>query len=298
MFEVKHIKDKSSNFIEVSDSNNKAYAKIDMTLGGSLQELTLDRKTIISSEHALPYEVSYASSILFPFANRIENGVYVFNGKNYQLEINQVEENNALHGLVYNKTFDVVHFASYKNEAVVHLRYIEKGEPMGFPFKYALTLSYIIKSNSVELIVEVKNTDDFSFPFTIGWHPYFVSRDLSNSYLNIDCNMKILVNNQQIPTHEESIAFPNELQIKDIQFDDCFKLNKNQVGFKTPDYKMDFSFSAKENYMQLYIPPSRKSIAIEPQSGAANNFNDNRGLKILHPQELFETRWKINVNGN
>ncbi len=294
MFEVKHIKRKGSNYIEVMQSD-MVYAKIDLNLGGSLQELVMDNKTIISSKETLPYEESYASAILFPFANRIENGAYLFNNKSYQLPINKPEENNAIHGLVYNKKFDVVHYAAFKNDAIVHIRYIEKGEPLGFPFKYLMTLSYIIKSKSIELIVEVKNTDDFSFPFTVGWHPYFVSSNLKNSFLTIDCNKKILVNDQKIPTHEELMEFPKEIQIDDMQLDDCFMLNKKELTFKTPEYTMDFSFSTDDNFLQLYIPPNRKTIAIEPQTGSANNFNDNRGLKTLHPQELFGVKWTINI---
>lgn len=295
MFEVKHIKDKGSNFIEVVKAD-LVYAKIDLRLGGSLQELILNAKTIISSKETVSYEESYASAILFPFANRIENGAFLFNDKSYQLHINKPEENNAIHGLVYNKAFDLVHFAAYKNEAVVHVRYIEKGEPLGFPFRYVITLSYLFRRDSVELIVEIKNLDRFSFPFTIGWHPYFVSSDIDNSFLNLDCTKKLSVNKQRIPIKEEHIKIPVDLQIKDMNLDDCFMLNNNKLTFKTPDYKMDFSFSTDENYLQLYIPPNRKTIAIEPQTGSANNFNDNRGLKILHPQELFEVRWKINIH--
>ncbi len=295
MFDVQHIKDKSSNFIEVTNSEKNTYAKIDLNLGGSLQELILDGKAIISSKDILPYEESFASSILFPFANRIENGSYSFNGKDYQLKINKIEENNALHGLVFDKTFELLHCVADKHEAMVHVRYIEKGEPLGFPFKYVLNLSYVIKNDSLELNVEVKNTDEFAFPFTIGWHPYFLSSDLANSYLNLDCSKKIFVNDQKIPTHEGDISFPQDFQISNTTMDDCFKINNNQLCFKTPDYKLNFSFLAKENYIHIYIPPNRKSIAIEPQSGPANNFNDNRGLKILQPQELFETGWKLKL---
>lgn len=296
MFKIQHIKNKSSNYLEIKDSDNLTYAKIDLRLGGSLQELILDNKTIISSRETLPYEESYASAILFPFANRIENGQFYFNDQAYQLHINKEEENNALHGLVYDKKFNVVHYSSDENHAEVHVHYIEKGEPKGFPFKYVLTLLYVIKKASVELIVEVKNLDEFSFPFTIGWHPYFVSSNLGKSLLDLDCRKKILVNEKKIPISEAHFDTSEIIQIETMEFDDCFILNKNEVCFYTPDYKLDFIFSPDEIYLQLYTPPNRKTIAIEPQTGSANNFNDNRGLKILHPQELYEVRWKINMH--
>ena len=296
MFEARHIKNKTSNYVEVKNPDKQAYAKIDLDLGGSLQELILDGQTIISSRETLPYEESYASAILFPFANRMENGKYDYDGKTYQLQINKPEENNAIHGLVYDKPFEVVHISCNKNESAIHVRYVENGEPLGFPFKYMLTASYTLSKNSIELMVEVKNMDEFSFPFTIGWHPYFASSNLSECILNIECSKKILVNAQRIPTHETPVEFPKNLPIGNKELDDCFILNTKELCFKTAEYKLKFSFSPNENYLQLYIPPNRRTIAIEPQSGAANNFNDHRGLKILHPHELFETRWKIEVN--
>jgi aldose 1-epimerase len=298
MFTVKHIKDKTktSNYIEVNYSDKTVYAKIDLKLGGSLQELILNNNTIISSKDTLPYEGSYASAILFPFVNRIENGRYEFNNKSYQLPINKGEENNALHGLVYNKNFDIVQFSASEKEAVINVRYFENGESSGFPFKYLLTLSYIIKKASVELIIEVKNRDEFSFPFTIGWHPYFVSSSLEKSFLKLNCGKKIVVNDQRIPINEETVDLSEGILIDEKDLDDCFILNNNHLYFYTPDYKLDFSFSTDIKYLQLYVPPNRKTIAIEPQSGSANSFNNHRGLKILHPQELYETRWKIEVN--
>lgn len=300
MLTINHIKNKStsSNYIEVGDASKLMYAKIDLNLGGSLQELVLNGNTVISSKETLPYEESYASTILFPFANRIENGQYKFNNQSYQLSINKVEENNALHGLVYNKIFKVVHHNVDNDEAAIHLRYLETEECLGFPFKYCITLTYIFTLDSLELIVEIKNLDAFSFPFTVGWHPYFVSSNLHDSVLNLKCSKRILVNTQGIPTNEECVTFPNEMQVKNQEFDDCFILDNHCLGFKTPDYTVSFSFSSDTKYLQLYTPKNRKSIAIEPQTGAANNFNDNRGLKILHPQELYEARWKIQVQPN
>ncbi len=298
MFTVNHIinKSKSSNYIEVGDDSQQMLGKIDLNLGGSLQELVLNGKSIISSKETLAYEESYASAILFPFANRIENGQYQFDNQSYQLHINQIEENNALHGLVYNKAFKIVHHNSFEDKAVVHLRYIETEGQVGFPFKYIITLTYIFKRDSMELIVEIKNSDTSAFPFTVGWHPYFVTSNLYDSILNLDCGKRILVNTQGIPTNEELFSSPNEMQIKDEAFDDCYILNTNCIFFKTPEYKLDFSFSSEDNYLQLYTPKNRKTIAIEPQTGSANNFNDQRGLKILQPKALFKVRWKIHID--
>ncbi|MEZ4793797.1 MAG: aldose 1-epimerase [Gelidibacter sp.] len=295
MFEVNHIQKELENYLEVKHSTEKVYAKIDLNLGGSLQELILDGATVISSQETVAYEVSYASSILFPFVNRIENGRYNFDEKLYQLDINKVEENNALHGLVYNKTFDLLNISNSENDAKVILHYTDEGNNSGFPFKYEMNLEYGFSLNSVELKIEVKNCGNRAFPFTLGWHPYFVSSNLSESHLSVNCHRKILVNSQLIPTHEEDVEIFDNSKIKDLELDDCFLMDGEQLQFKTPDYHLNFTFSKTNNYVQIYIPPNRKTIAIEPQSGASNSFNDPRGLKLLQPNEVFESYWKVDV---
>ena len=65
-------------------------------------------KKIITDLAPLDYEKTYASSIMFPFANRINNGKYTFMGGEFQLYCNEKESNNALHGLIYNKKFDLI----------------------------------------------------------------------------------------------------------------------------------------------------------------------------------------------
>ena len=40
----------------------------------------------------------YAGKILAPWPNRIKDGKYTFNKKDYQLPINEVSKNNSLHG--------------------------------------------------------------------------------------------------------------------------------------------------------------------------------------------------------
>ena len=60
----------------------------------------------------------------------------------------------------------------------------------------------------------------------------------------------------------------------------CEKLNLNLQIWQ------DAGFN-KYNYLVVYIPPDRKSIAIEPISSNINSFNNGEGLIILKPEEEF-----------
>lgn len=297
MFTIKHIQDSKKNldYLELKNSDNSTYAKIDLPFGGSLQELTLGGAGIISSENMAPYPTTFGSSILFPFANRIENGRYSFNHKNFQLDKNETDRQNALHGLVYSKAFQLKSQDSSQTYATVDLIYNESDPISGFPYKYAINLGYTLTQNALELKVVITNKDKDEFPFSLGWHPYFKTSDLNQSYLKMDSQKKLLVNERMIPNGSESIDLKEFFKIEDKAFDDCFILNSNMVEFKTPDYHLELLSSSEENYLQLYTPNDRKCIAIEPQTAPANCFNNQMGLQILQPNKSYQVSWKINL---
>lgn len=297
MYQIKHTKDlkNSLNFIEIEESNKSFYAKIHLNLGGSLQELILSNHQLIKDLHPLTYNNTYASAILFPFANRIADGSYVYENKTYQLDINQKEEKNALHGLVYNKTFKIIDQKTSPDKAEVVLRYEELEPNEGFPFTYSIDLQYILTKDSLELYVNVKNTDTKTFPFTIGWHPYFISDDLSKSAVHFKSRKKYIFDKRNITQGIEEIAIDRTIFIEDKFLDDCFALDANEIGFDTPLYRFALKSSEKDSFLQLYTPPHPNAIAIEPTTGISNSFNNGEGLKTLNPNDSYQIQWNLKL---
>ena len=297
MFQIKHIQNDETraNYLELSNQKNNTYAKIYLDQGASLQDLVINKKIIIKNLNTSKYEDTYESSLLFPFANRIKNGVYQFQNKTHKLDINKIEENNAIHGLIYNKTFTIEEQQVSEKSAIVKLKYSEKNKTEGFPFKYDVELTYILTVNDLILTVLILNTDFESLPFSLGWHPYFYSNNLYNSSLSFDSDKKVSFDFNMIPNGIKDIDFGNKLLIKDNKFDDCFILNNNKISFKTPDYKIDISSSTKNNYLQIYTPPNSNSVAIEPCTAPPDCFNNKIGIKVLNTKEKYQLTWKIDL---
>ena len=282
----------------LTDSNNESYAKINLNLGGSLQELTLKSKEIIKNLNTLSYHKSYSSAILFPFTNRIENGKYSFNNIEYNLDLNE-NNINAIHGLVYNKKFKIINQECDNKFAAITIEYHEISQTKGFPFNYKLHLNYTLSSNSLNLKAKVFNTDLKPFPFTIGWHPYFYSSDLFNSFLDFSSSKKLVFNDKMIPSEIEEISLiDKKFQIKNKKFDDCYIINHKNLNFETPNYSINLNSSSNKNYFQIYTPNELNAIAIEPMTGPSNSFNNNLGLKILNPNETYSIDWKIKLTNN
>ena len=294
LFCISQITDSKSNSI-LKLYNDTSEAEIFLNQGASLQKLKLKNHLLIEDLDPIAYKDSYASSILFPFANRVKDGKYTFNNYEYQLKVNHVAEQNAIHGLVYNKEFQLVHQQITDDNASVILEYEEKNTTQGFPFIFKIQLEYILTNTSLDLNVSVQNTSKAAFPFTLGWHPYFISSDLHKSHLKFDSTKCIVFDDRMITSDTIEIKNEGIFEVKNKKLDDCFFLNSNKVEFKTPLYKLEMLSSEQNDFLQVYTPPRENTIAIEPTTGISNSFNNKIGLRTLQPNEDYKISWKLKI---
>ena len=297
MYRIKEVRNNSKHIscIEIENAEKSSYAKIYLDLGASLQELKLKGQTIIEDLHPLTYNNTYASSILFPFANRIKDGAYSFDGNSFKFEINEAGNNNALHGLVFNKTFHIIAQETTEDFASVKLVYTEENESPGFPYTYSIQVEYLLKVDALDINILVTNTDPKTFPFTIGWHPYFSCSDLFKSTLSFDSNKQITFDERCLTKEIIDIKNESGFAIKDKQLDDCFILNSGKTQFNTLYYSLLINASSKENFLQIYTPPRANTIAIEPTTGVSDSFNNKIGLQTLKPNETYNVTWNVKL---
>ncbi|WP_369048703.1 aldose 1-epimerase [Tenacibaculum sp. UWU-22] len=294
MYTIKNTEKREEHYIEIQNFNDGVYAKIDLIRGASLQALKIDNKKVIKEFTPDSPEKTYASSILFPFAGRVNNGKYEFNEVKYQLPINEEGNNNALHGFLYNKPFSLVDEYKSKTTAIVKLAYQQTEKIDGFPYKYSVNLSYTFTKNTVSLDIAIENDDTNPFPFTIGWHPFFYSSNLGKSYLKLESSKKVIFDETLIPIEEKDTDPLFGFEINNKKLDDCFLLNNNEVNFTTPEYNISIKSSSNKRYLQVYTPEHEKdTVAIEPVTAPSNSFNNKLGLQYLDPNKTYEISWKI-----
>tara|TARA_R110001583_G_scaffold46314_4_gene145393 strand:- start:4492 stop:5406 length:915 start_codon:yes stop_codon:yes gene_type:complete len=303
MYTIRTTKNNNPLLNEVIVSNEKTNLKsiIYPNLGASLQSLSFNGFELIdgisNDEKGIElYRNKYNSSILFPSPNRISDGKYSFENKDYQLEINEAGLNNRLHGHVFNKNFLVSKIEENENNASVTFSYKNNGNEAGFPFSYKLDVTYTFSKNKLSLDFKVKNTGNTAFPFGIGWHPYFNAKNLNDAILDFNGSLKYKINEKMIPISETDLTFKTPLTVEDTFLDDCFILNEPKTSFKTDAYKIeiDFTSETQKSYLQVYTPPTRDCIAIEPMTCAPDCFNNKNGLLVLDPSKSYD--WKINLN--
>lgn len=293
MYTLTEIETKGLHYLELASSDGSSRAQICLNQGGRLSNLVFENIQVLADFDSSTYKANYASSILFPFANRIKDGEYTFNDSKYQLNCNEVDKNNALHGLVYNKTFVFIIKALTSSYASVTIQYKDDGKHDGFPFKFNIELTCKLSKSGLSLSVKVLNEDEKAFPFTIGWHPYFNSEDLNNSSINFMSDTKYLFDNQQIISGTTRLDVETPFQLKDVKLDDGYHLKSNEVEFLTPKYNFNLTATSRQNFLQLFTPDQPNVIAIEPMTGAADNFNNNIGLQTLNPKDTYNVEWNL-----
>lgn len=297
---IKHIYNEIEQLEHIHIFNSNISCKIFPNLGASLQELLYKDIPVIDgisidSAGIADYANTYKSSLLFPFPNRVQDGIYIYNQEKYQLNTNEKALNNALHGLVFDKKFTLVKSEASATEAMVTLSFSPKETEKGFPFKYRFSVTYHLNIHgNVTVSFEAENTDEKPFPFGMGWHPYFISEKLENSTISFKGKDQFINSERNIPLDFAPTKLPESFQIKEQKFDDAFSLHKAEVTFMDTNYSIDLNFESNTGaYLQIYTPPHRKNIAIEPMTCPPDAFNNKYGLQVLAPKEKFV--WKMDL---
>lgn len=295
MYTLLEVEDSTKEYIILSNSDSSSIVKICLDEGGRLTRFSFNNTEVIADEEPSNYKENFASAILFPFTNRIKNGKYVFDNVQYELVCNEKVKTNAIHGLVYDKTFSFLNKEIHSDFARITLAYNENDGCDGFPFKYSIKLEYTLNNSGLFLKVIVKNEDIKPFPFTLGWHPYFLSSNLDKSKLSFNSTEKLISDNHGIVIGKEQMLENMPLALKGRKFDDAYHLQSDMVSFITPNYQLQLKSSALNNYLQIFTPDSKKVIAIEPMTGVSNSFNNNIGKQVLNPEEDFLIEWQMKI---
>jgi Galactose mutarotase and related enzymes len=127
---------------------------------------------------------SYFGAIVGRYANRIANGKFTLDGKEYTLATNN--RPNHLHGGA--KGFDKQVWDAKAGDATrgatVSFTYRSADGEEGYPGTVNTTVSYTLTDKN-ELIVEYRATTDKATPFNLSQHSYFnltgASRDVSTT---------------------------------------------------------------------------------------------------------------------
>jgi aldose 1-epimerase len=276
---------------EITLTNNNSLASFSFDGGASLSALRLSsgnsERTLLSVHPNYRFENAW----LFPFPNRLKNGVYSFEGQSYQFPFNDMDNRpNALHGFISDKRFEVLD----RTKSQCTVKYEYDGKYDYYPFPFSMTISFELLPDALICNVDVLNTGKTNLPCGLGWHPYFmVEEGLETLGLKLSESTIVELDDLGIPTGKENPThcFDESRLIKDTHLDDCFRLkssigqSKSELLFENGDL-VEVWQDESLPFTQVYTHPTRKSIAIEPMSCGVNALNSGDGLIILSPNQV------------
>ena len=220
-------------------------------------------------------------AILIPFANRVKNGEYEFEGVKYSLPRN--EEGHAIHGLILNEEWDIISVsedsASFKH--ILH-------HP-GYPTELTSIAKYTLINKELNVEIIIRNTGLKNAPLVIGAHPYFIA---SNDWrLKIQGNVQMCEAINKIPTGR-LIPFDINNTVRK-EFDDCFLISNDDIVLES-NYSTIRIIRRGMPYVQIFtgVP---NAVAIEPMSGAPDAYHNGMGLIIIRPGEERAFKFTIEV---
>lgn len=302
--------------MELNNVLSGEYVTIIHDYGTNINELVLqaNKKNIpllrgTNDSREMAKKQWFKGAKLAPFPNRVKDGKYKFNGKDYQMPRNGDAKKNSIHGFLFNKPFDLISHSESSTECNVEFEFTHNGKHEGYPFPFRMNIVYALSEDGFECVTTVKNMGKEAMPFGDGWHPYFKTGTLVDRLQLIlpDCE-ELEVDGGLIPTGKKKpyTRFSDLETIGKTEFDTPFAIKVRErddtayIQLYDPDRNFQITLwqevgKNKYNYFQIYIPQDRQSIAIEPMTCAPDAFNNGIGLIVLEPGESFTGTYGVTL---
>lgn len=252
--------------------------------------------------------------VLIPFPGRIGNGRYSFDGQTFQLECNDKEGPNAIHGFVRSLPWQIQQ--SHPNRVTFEVgldatMYADRG----YPFSLRILVTYELDKQGLGCRFSVTNVGRKPAPAGVGFHPYFTvgTNIIDEAEAQIpgtgflEFNERLVPTGTTYPVQDTPWDYRRFRPIAQQHFNHCYvNLERDAEGIATAALRhvpsnrtitvtMDAAFSSVVVYTGDAIAEApRVALAIEPMTCASDAFNHPEwGLKRLAPDETFSGCWGV-----
>jgi aldose 1-epimerase len=278
-------------------------------VGGGLRTYTLGDWSILDGYAAQAMCDGGRGQPLLPWPNRLGDGRYAFEGREYQLPIDEVSASNAIHGLTRWLNWHTVDQQPDRLTMALTLH----SRP-GYPFPLDLRLTYRLADDGLAIHTEAINVGSQSLPFGAGFHPYYtVGTPLVDAAtLRVPASHTLELDGRGLPTGRLLDVANGELDfrvgrpIDATRLDTCFtNLERDTAGNTSvelagPDGRhvevwMDGNYRWLMVYSGETLAPARRrqGLAVEPMTCPPNAYRSGDGLRVLEPGEAFRGTWGI-----
>jgi aldose 1-epimerase len=299
----------SGRQIEIAHGNHRAVV---VEVGAGLREYTLNGRRMLDGYGADEMSSSGRGQLLIPWPNRIQDGRYSFDGQVHQLPLNDVEEQDAIHGLVRWASWTIADRAENRvvMEHVLHPR-------PGYPFTLSLSVEYRLSDDGLRVRTTATNCGPCPCPFGIGSHPYLAVAEPRVDPLTLRVPGATVLRSDErgipvgsFPVEGTDYDFRRPRMIGSTVLDHAFTdLERGEDGRA----RVELGHAGRSEGVTLWVDEAhpyvmvftgdplpdvnRRSLAVEPMTCPPNAFRSGEGLIRLEPSQSFASSWGIEPGG-
>jgi aldose 1-epimerase len=255
-------------------------------LGGAVTRFEFEHRPVLRSiPQGTTNVLETCCFPLVPFANRIENGVFTFAGRQHRLPLNFGTHPHALHGHGWQAPWRV------ETLSRDHLSLAFDHAPDAWAWAYSAELDYAMTADGVRIRLSLRSRDDKPMPYCLGLHPYFPR--LPGSCVAADVSGMWESDSTQIPTRHVAADTLIDLAkgqavVKAPFVDHTFTGWKGPARITQPELGMEIAMEASADFFHVFIPQGEKYFCAEPTTAMPNAFNRPEsasvtGVRVLQP---------------
>lgn len=231
--------------------------------GGRIAQIRVDGiEQLIGPDDGWPAMIAWGCYPMVPWAGRVRDGRFRFEGRDWQLSRNLGE--HAIHGVGFAMPWRIDHLG----DASARLS-LELPEDAAWPFGGVARQQVEVRENAVRLLLSVQ-AGARAMPADIGWHPWFRKPDR--------LDFKPL---QMYPRDAEGIAVLPAGSPSDGPWDDCF-LGEGEIVLHRDGRAV--RLSSECGHWVVYDGTAH-ATCVEPQTGPPDAFN--LAQRVLQPGEVL-----------
>lgn len=251
--------------------------------------------------------------IMAPFANRIPEGKFFFEGKSYVVSP-VPPRTEVIHGFTASHIYGIEECVEEDDFVSITLvTDITAERYSGYPFSMKVSVKYTLTEDKLDVVVTGLNTGENTAPFFCGWHPYFKTNEtgIEDLILTIDAESVIAMDEKYIPLKGAAAYSPIAEHKNDDYRPELSKEERIINGRKLDLCYANLNFDAKGYaYSSIYDPQNgfkvtmyqkggvtlafsgdslnarkRKAVALEPMMAITNSYNreDFKQIITVHP---------------
>lgn len=234
-------------------------------------------------------------AIMTPFANRVNDSRYTFEGKTYDLQPGAVGADRASrHGFLRGVLFDVQreHADDEKASVTLVTHVIRPDANPGYPFALDFSVTFTLDVRGLTVEAKTRNVGDHAAPTFFGWHPYFRLSDhpIEGWELHVPAEKIIATDKDFIPLHGTSAWLALDRADRSLDFRKTRAIGDAQLNHTYADLQLDADGKART---RLRDPKSGIAIAVWQEKGVMLVFTsdtaerDARKSVALEPMECM-----------